>query len=230
MFLAMIWLALLMTFTSLSMGTILWGQVYGSHPFRGSRTRSLTFQNQIDWQSAFEVIMVIIMTMPLLMLIYGLLISFSNAQLLVDAGMLVITLLMIIAAMDNFWVCCRYFNSEVWPLARGRVYSLVNGDILPNNITVDLMNVKKDIIYVYTINGKSYVGYRVDAHNVFSRPVADRSTVRLIDSSEVLVYYHPDNPETALLVPGVDWSSVSVLLGAAVTCVLVPLMFRFFQM
>jgi len=230
MLLMVIWLALLVLLTSLAMGTILWGQAYGSHPFKGSRFRSLTIPVPMDWESAFEVGMVALLTLPVLMLIYGVIITFSTAQLLVDAGMVVLALLLVMAAMDNFAVCCRYNTSEVWPLARGRVYSLLNGDILPNGITVDLMKVQKDIIYVYSLNGKQYVGYRIDAHNVFSRPSSGRAALRLIDNSEVLVYYNPDDPETAVLVPGVDWSSVSVLMGIAVACVLIPLLFRFSQM
>jgi hypothetical protein len=230
MLLGLVWFAVLFILIGVAIGTILWGQAYGSYPFKGNRYRSLTLPVPMDWEAAFEVGTVVLILLPVMTLVYGIVITFSSAQFLVDAGMFVIALLLVTLAMDNFALCCRFSTSEFWPLTRGRVYSLEHGDILPGGITIDLMKVKEDIIYIYSLNGENYVGYQIDAHNIFSRPSSGRSALRLIDHGEVLVYYNPDDPETAVLVPGVDWSSVSVLMGMAVSCVLIPLLFRFSQM
>lgn len=182
-------------------------------------------QQLIHWQSVIEVVLVPFMLLPVMIILYVLLLAFAGVTWMVNLLMVLGCLLFFLLALENMDTCTRYRASERWPTTWGRVYSRARGEQFPN-AAPNLQN--QDTVYVYAVNGTQYVGYRIDAHNYYRNPLVRRPLPRPRDAEQVLVYYHPYDPETALLVPGINWSSVGVFMGCSLTFLMVPLFFAAF--
>lgn len=190
-----------------SAGLIAWGQAYGTLPPRSRQTRY-----PIDWEIPFEMLIVIFMTTPVAVMLYVTLVAISETQLLVDAGMVLFALLAGVFGMENFQTCCRYLASERWPTTRGRLFQSRHFYVF-----------RPGMEYVYEVSGRRLSGSKIDAHDYLKSP--RYVAYDPYQNAEVMVHYHPHEPEIALLEPGVNWSSVSVMLSIAISLMSVPLFF-----
>lgn len=84
---------------------------------------------------------------------------------------------------------------------------------------------KPAIVYGYVVNGTSYLSSRVQFMNVVSGSSTFRDSLAKNISEEypvgktVTVYYDPDNPEDAVLEPGVGFAIiVCLVIGTFVYC------------
>jgi hypothetical protein len=176
---------------------------------------------RIQWQTVMEIPMMIIMMTPALMLLYAVLVAMTGVPMLVEFGMIILSLYFLTLALDAVDICCRYDASEMWPTTWGRItYPVRRSLLLIRQSPDDLSH-----LYMYSVDRTRYFGDRVDAHQSHWRPPIRRMDPRRRWEEEVLVYYHPSDPETALLVPGVNWSTASVLLGISVALLIIPLLF-----
>lgn len=186
---------------------IAWGQAYGTVPLK---KRNGSPRYPVHWEVPFEMVLVVFMTAPVAVMLYVTLVAMSEAQMLVDIGMVVCAGLVLLMALENFQTCCRYLASERWPTTRGRLFMARR------------LLWKSETEYSYEVSGKRLFGDKIDAHDYLKSP---RYIAYDRHNAEVTVHYHPSNPEIALLEPGVNWSSVSVMLSIAINLVAVPLFF-----
>ena len=162
----------------------------------------------------------IFITIPPIVILYSLAVAFSGAQFLVNIGFIILGMIFFLTSLETMETCSRFRMSEMWPTTWGRVYSRERGERFPESA-----DQRRKIGYLYAVDGTQYFGHQIDAHNYYERPFSFRSSSRFIYREEVLVFYHPTEPGTALLVPGVNWSAVAVFMGCAVACWMVLALF-----
>lgn len=204
----------------LGMTVIATAQWTGQNPLRGNpklSKRVMIFARPImRWESVFEVAIIAFMTLPLLGMLYILMRFTIGVVPLFNVGWFAAGTIVLLWALDNLDVCCRYTACEMWPTTRGRAY--------PAPIPQLDLTLQSHVEYIYAVNGLRYVGNRIDPHNLYRAPRYHSVIGQDRSALEVLVYYHPEEPEIALLEPGVNWSSAAVPLGLAISFYIVLLL------
>ncbi len=108
--------------------------------------------------------------------------------------------------------------SESWPATSGKVtYSQVRIDHDEDGTTYHA-----EVGFSYVVNDQRYSADTVSfgQYGSSSRNHADEIVARYPEEQTVTVYYNPAEPETAVLEPGVTWSSYMVLgIGLVFACV-----------
>ncbi|MBK7896985.1 MAG: DUF3592 domain-containing protein [Candidatus Promineifilaceae bacterium] len=117
--------------------------------------------------------------------------------------------------------------SESWPTT--------DGEILSSSVRVDRdedgTSYFGDVTFRYLVDDFSYTSDNVSFGQYGGdRDHAEAIVARYPAGSGVTVHYDPADPETAVLEPGVTWSSYMLLaMGALFTCIpliVLPLMLR----
>lgn len=118
--------------------------------------------------------------------------------------------------------------SESWPVT--------DGEILSSNVRVDSdedgTSYFGDVTFRYVVNDVVYTSDTVSfgQYGSSDRDLAESIVSRYPADNGVTVHYDPADPETAVLEPGVTWSSYLMLaFGAVFVCiplVVLPLMLR----
>lgn len=199
--------------TAFCMGLVIWAQVLGTNPLSlhiGRRPLHTPMRPGVNWESPLEVALVVFMTIPPLTLLRGIGIAFSEVQWLVDGGFFLLGLLLFVLSMENMDVCLRYMGSEMWPTTWAKIYTIPT---------------RNKYTYMYTVGDHQYKVETISAPHRPWQPLIQRRTRSHAKLEEVLVYYHPENPALALLIPGVNWSSVSVFMGLSISFLLTPALF-----
>lgn len=118
--------------------------------------------------------------------------------------------------------------SESWPAT--------DGEVVSSNVRVstdeDGTSYFGDVTYSYVVNDARYTSDNVSfgQYGSSDRGHAEEIVAKYPAGSGVTVRYDPADPETAVLEPGVTWSSYLMLgFGALFTCIpliVLPLMLR----
>jgi hypothetical protein len=88
---------------------------------------------------------------------------------------------------------------------------------------------RPDVEYTYTVNGETYTGNLIafDVTEVSSKQHAQAQAARFVPRAPVTVYYDPEDPQHALLEPGVQAASWAIP-GAGAACIFIATAFYFF--
>ena len=118
--------------------------------------------------------------------------------------------------------------SETWPTT--------DGEILTSNVRIDNdddgTSYFGDVTFRYVVDDVVYTSDSVSfgQYGSSNRGHAEEIVARYPTGNGVTVHYDPADPETAVLEPGVTWSSYFILaMGAVFTCIpliVLPLMLR----
>ena len=118
--------------------------------------------------------------------------------------------------------------SESWPVT--------DGEIISSNVRVDTdddgTSYYGDVTFRYVVNDVVYTSDNVSfgQYGSSDRDLAESIVSRYPAGNGVTVHYDPAAPETAVLEPGVTWSSYLMLVfGAIFVCIaliVLPLMLR----
>ncbi|NJL93654.1 MAG: DUF3592 domain-containing protein [Anaerolineae bacterium] len=163
---------------------------------------------KVHWAPICEIGLAAFLTFPMFLLLYGLLLALAQQSLLIDLGVGLIGLSLLLVAVDRVESCRRYHTSEQWPTTWGTV----------------LQFSRRRVRYTYLVEQTRYYGQRIDAQHAHHLPLIQRHHPLRPYRQEVIVYYHPQEPQRAVLVPGVNWSGAAVLLGSGVACLMLPLL------
>lgn len=107
--------------------------------------------------------------------------------------------------------------SQVQDALASREWPSTSGRIIRSEVFVDDEGATALVTYEYSVNGVSYGQSRIGSGNYGdARP--SRSVERYPKDKEVLVYYNPEDPGSALLEPGIDVYALTglFLMGAIV--------------
>jgi hypothetical protein len=121
-------------------------------------------------------------------------------QILIVAGVIVVGLVYLYLAIS---MRIKATAAKKWPTVKGRIISCSTEEDAMRTMTGQAAKVYFiDISYEYTVNGTAFTGH----HITFGKPHYDYMTATRISEkfhaeSERDVYYDPNNPSEALLVP-----------------------------
>lgn len=101
-------------------------------------------------------------------------------------------------------------KSVEWPTAMGRV---IFSDVREDS-DEDGASYHADVSYEYVVNDREYLSDQVSFGQYGSSNYSHAAEIvrRYPVGERVTVYYNPEQPETAVLEPGVTWSSYMVLV------------------
>ena len=108
-------------------------------------------------------------------------------------------------------------QSADWPTANGRItYSHASPHKTKNG-----NEYSASVRYTYTVSGKNHTGTRITSSDQYQKTLGGAKNIlsSYPAGRDVLVYYNPSNPTSALLETGIR-SNVYIMLGGAVACIL----------
>lgn len=114
----------------------------------------------------------------------------------------------LVAAGTLWWGITTVRNASV-----SRNWPAVSGTITASQVTISTdkngTTYSADVQYKYVVNDRWYTAGTVNfgEYGSSNRGRADKIVARYPPGSPVTVYYNPDDPNTAVLEPGVTWGS-----------------------
>jgi hypothetical protein len=107
--------------------------------------------------------------------------------------------------------------SAEWPTVQGTV---MHSDVVRERGTGDnrgKYHYEADVMFEFELDGQTYSSNNVSFGEYASSQASHAREIvrRYPEGSRVTVYYNPEDPDTAVLEPGVSWSSY-ILLGMGI--------------